>query len=80
MKVNKRIVGAMVGVSLVLAGLGVSSVFAQRPTPPMSPVAVQQEAGPDDQVQVPSYTGSIVVDRAQYESMSEADEAAALQG
>ena len=80
MKVNKWIVGAMVGISLLVAGMGARAVLAQRPTPATPPAAVQQEAGPDDQVQEPSYTGSIGVDQAQYEGLSEADEAAALQG
>jgi len=78
-KVNKRIAGAIVGISLLVAGMGANAALAQNPTPPAPPAAVQQEAGPDDQVQVPSYAGSIVVDQAQYEGMSEADEAAALQ-
>ena len=82
MKVNKRIAGAIVGISLLVAGvagMGANAALAQNPTPPTPPAAVQQEAGPDDQVRVPSYAGSIVVDQAQYEGMSEADEAAALQ-
>jgi len=35
---------------------------------------------PDDSVQDPSYTGSVAVDQAQTEGMSEADESATLQG
>lgn len=80
MKVNKRVAGALVGIGLLVAAMGAKAVFAQTPTPPTSPTAVQQGAGPDDQVQAPSYAGSIVVDQAQFEGVSEADEAAALQG
>ncbi|MGQ9503213.1 MAG: PepSY domain-containing protein [Candidatus Oleimicrobiaceae bacterium] len=80
MKVNKRIAGALVAVGLLVAAMGAQVVFAQTHTPPTPPAAVQQEAGPDDQVQAPSYAGSIVVDQARFEGMSEADEAAALQG
>jgi Peptidase propeptide and YPEB domain. len=80
MKVNKWIVGAVVGISLLAAGVGASIVYSQSSTPSAPSTVVQQEAGPDDQVQEPSYTGSIRVDQAQYEGLSEADEAAALQG
>lgn len=38
----------------------------------------EPDSGPD--VQEPSYSGSIAVNEAQYEGMSEADESAALQG
>jgi len=44
------------------------------------PDAAEAPGTPDDGVQEPSYTGSISVDQAQTEGMSEADEAAALQG
>jgi uncharacterized membrane protein YkoI len=38
-----------------------------------------QGAGVDSQAQEPSYTGSILVDEAQFDGLSETDEAAALQ-
>jgi len=81
MKVNKRMAGAVIGIALLLGSLGISVALAQGPTPTAPPEAAsQEEAGTDDQVQSPSYTGSIPVDQAQYEGVSEADEAAALQG
>jgi len=81
MKVNKRMAGAVIGIALLLGSLGIGIALAQGPTPTAPPEAAsQEEAGTDDQVQAPSYTGSIPVDQAQYEGVSEADEAAALQG
>jgi len=50
----------------------VMPAFAQGPTPP------QADTGLDEQV--PSYASAIRVDDAQYEGMSEADEATALAG
>lgn len=70
MKANKRIVGALMGVGLLVMAIGAQTAFAQGP---------QQETGLGDQVQSPLYTGSIVVDESQFEGVSEADEAAALQ-
>lgn len=80
MKVNKRVTGTLVAIGLLVAALTSKAVFAQAPTPPTPPAAVQQETGSDDQLQSPSYIGSIAVEQARFESMSEADEAAALQG
>jgi len=81
MKVNKRMAGAVIGIALLLGSVGISVALAQGPTPTAPPQAAsQEEASTDDQVQSPSYTGSIPVDQAQYEGVSEADEAAALQG
>jgi len=61
---------AALAVALVVGSLMVMPAFAQGPTPP------QTDTGPDEQV--PSYDSAIRVDDAQYEGMSEADEAAAL--
>jgi uncharacterized membrane protein YkoI len=84
MKTNKRIAGAVIGAGLLLGSLGSGFVLAQGSTPSAPPAVVQaapqQETGPDDQVQEPSYPGSVLLDQAQYEDMSEADEATALQG
>lgn len=80
MKANKRILGAGVALSLLVMALGARAVLAQKPVPPTPPAAVHQEDGPGDRLQVPSYTGSIALDEAQFEGMNEADEAAALQG
>lgn len=46
--------------------------------PDAAEAAGAEDAGPDEQM--PSYTGSIAVDQAATEGMSEADESAALQG
>jgi uncharacterized membrane protein YkoI len=69
MKFNKRVFGAVIAGALLLGSLSIGVV-----------VMAQQEAESDDQVQEPAYSGSIAVDQAQYEGMSEADEATALQG
>ncbi len=79
MRVDKRIAGAVVGVCLLAGSLGIGVALAQGPTPPPPTAAVQQEAGADGQVQEPLYSGSIAVDQAQYDGMSESDEAAGLQ-
>jgi len=69
--IGSGILGAL-AVALLAGSLLVGSAFAQGPTPP------QADTGPDEQV--PSYDSSIRVDDAQYEGVSEADEAAALAG
>lgn len=56
-----------------LGSLAVSPAFAQGPTPTNPPAQTQVDE------QQPKYTGSIQVKDSQYEGMSEADEAAALQ-
>jgi len=79
MNMSRKTAGAVLGVTLFVGTLigGGSGIFAQSPdvTPPAA--TSESEA---DQVQEPSYTGSTSVDEAQYEGVSEADEAAALQG
>ncbi|MGC8960520.1 MAG: PepSY domain-containing protein [Chloroflexia bacterium] len=79
MKLNRRVAGALVGIALLVGALGIRTALAQTPTPPTPPAAIQEEAGPDDPVQSPSYTGSIAVDQARFEGVSEADETTALQ-
>ncbi len=63
------ILGAL-AVALVAGSLLATPVFAQGPTAP------QADTGPNEQA--PSYASAIRVDEAQYEGMSEADEATAL--
>jgi uncharacterized membrane protein YkoI len=82
MRFNKRILGVTVAALavLLLGNLGIGIAMAQQNTADVPPAAAQQEDGPDQQEQTPYYSGSIAVDQAEYEGMSEADEAAALQG
>jgi len=84
MKITKRTAGAVLGVTLFVGTLigGGSGIFAQDPdvTPDVTPPAATSSQSEADQVQEPSYTGSTSVDEAKYEAVSEADEAAALQG
>jgi uncharacterized membrane protein YkoI len=75
--------GGIAGALLVvlLVGSLTTIVFAQGPTPSAPPQAQTEEqadTGPNDQS--PSYGSSIRVNDAQYEGVSEADEAAALAG
>lgn len=83
MKLNKRIAGAVIGMGLLLASLGTGIVMAQGPTPSTPPaagqLAPQEEAGPNDQVQEPSYTCSLTAGEQATISQTEA-EAAALAG
>jgi len=83
MNMSRKTAGAVLGVTLFVGSLigGGSGLFAQGPdvTPDVTPPAATSESEAD-QVQEPSYTGSTSVDEAQYEGVSEADEAAALQG
>lgn len=76
---NKRIlaIGGAIGVLVLAAGL--QAVFAQKRAPHATPAVVQQQSQSNNEVQSPSYTGSITVDQRQTGSMSESDEAAALQ-
>lgn len=80
MRFKKRILGAAAVAVLLVGSLGIGVVMAQQNTPDVAPAAALQEDGADEQVQEPLYSGSIAVDEAQHEGMSEADEAAALQG
>ena len=78
MKINLRqqILGLATVATLALGGLG-TMAFTNH----TQPVAQAQPVGEDgDTIQDPSYTGSVPVDQIQTEGMSEADEAAALQG
>jgi flagellar basal body-associated protein FliL len=62
--------------------LAVIAIFALAGAAVAITSSVGSASGPgqiDDEVQEPSYTGSILVDDSQYEGMSEAEEAAALQ-
>ncbi|MGB9592763.1 MAG: PepSY domain-containing protein [Anaerolineae bacterium] len=79
MKVDKRIAGAVAGVCLLAGSLGIGMALAQGPVTSSPTAVVQREAGVDDQVQEPLYSGSIAVDQTQFDGMSETDEAAALQ-
>jgi hypothetical protein len=71
-------------VGLLLGSLGVGIVLAQGPPPSVSPPSnvgtPHEETGSNTTVQMPSYAGTITVGQVQYEGMSEADEATALQG
>ena len=71
MKFNKTtFIGSIAGMALMLGVAGSGIALAQSPTP----------SDTQDQIESPAYSGSISVDQAQTEGMSEADEAAALQG
>jgi len=78
---RKWLIGSgILGVLLVTVLIGslTATAFAQTPTPPQAQTDGQADTGPDEQV--PSYGSAIRVDDAQYEGMSEADEATALAG
>ena len=69
--------GGILGVlvAALLVGSVAMTAFAQDPTP-QAQTEEQADTGPNEQL--PSYDSSIRVDDAQYEGVSEADEAAAL--
>ena len=68
--------GILGALALALVGsLVIVPVFAQGPIP-AAQSETQADAGPNEQS--PAYDSSVRVDEAQYEGMSEADEAAAL--
>ena len=73
--IGSGIVGLLV-VALLVGSLAMTA-FAQGPTP-QAQTEEQADTGPNEQF--PSYDSSIRVDDAQYEGVSEADEAAALAG
>lgn len=74
--IGSGILGVLL-ITLLVGSLAVTA-FAQTPIPPQTETEEQADTGPDEQV--PSYDSAIRVDDAQYEGMSEADEAAALAG
>jgi uncharacterized membrane protein YkoI len=76
---SKKFLGVALGCALLLAGTVTGIAMAQNQTGVAPTATVEQVTGPDDQVQEPSYSGSIAVDQAKYDGMSEAEEAAALQ-
>ncbi len=71
--IGTGIAGALTAV-FFLGSLALGTVFAQTPATPPPP---QAQAQVDEQQ--PMYTGSIQVNDSQYQGMSEANEAAALQ-
>lgn len=73
---SRKVLGGIVAGLLLVGGLGGGLAMAQQSSAD-APSAAQHEA--DEEVQEPSYTGSIMVDDAQYEGMSEDEEAAALE-
>ncbi len=86
MKINKRIATVVMLAGLLIGSLGAGLTLTGQPAPAAA-APVQQTQPVDapttedgDSTQDPSYTGSIPVDEAQTDDMSETDEAAALQG
>ncbi len=78
MKLNRFVVMAAIALLAVGAMSAIATPsFAQGPTPPAQ---TDVSGAPDNGIQNPSYTGSVTVDQAATAGMSEADEAAALQG
>lgn len=86
MKINKRVATVVMLAGLLVGSLGAGLAFTGRPgAAAAAPAQQTQPVAPQtdedgDTTQDPSYTGSIPVDEAQTDGMSEADEAAALQG
>lgn len=91
MIINKRNASIFILAGLLLGSLLAGAAFTGKPSrvaaapvqqtqPVDAPTAEDPAAEDGDTTQDPSYTGSILVDEAQTDGMSEADEAAALQG
>jgi len=82
-KVKNKVYMGAAAAGLLLGGLGTTAFIghAQTTNPPApTGAAVQQQQEGSDTVQDPSYSGSIAEDQQVTGGMSEADEAAALQG
>lgn len=81
---RQKILGLAAVATLALGGLGTMAFTGLAQTKPITQTELLTEteaAGEDgDTTQDPSFTGSIPVDEAQTDGMSEADEATALQG
>jgi len=76
---SKKFLGVAICCVLLLVGTVTGIAVAQNQTG-VAPVAVAEQGdGPNDQLQDPSYIGSITVDQSKYDNMSEAEEAVALQ-
>jgi len=96
MKINRFVALAAIALLVIGAmGFASMKAYAQAPQPTAQPQGGQQveeqvgggqsdgaeaPGAPDSGAQDPSYASSITVDQAAMEGMSEADEAAALQG
>lgn len=71
MKINNYLAGTIIGLALLAGTIGGGIALAQTPS---------GSGSGQDQIETPAYSGSISVDQAQTEGMSETDESAALQG
>ena len=72
--IGSGILGVLM-ITLLVGGLA-ATAFAQTPAPPQAQTDGQADTGPDEQI--PSYDSAIRVTDAQYDGLSEADEATAL--
>jgi len=80
-QLKRKLLISVTASTMILGSVGGMIVHAQSgPVPPPTQTQEQPETGAQDNVQDPSYSGGIVVDQAQTDGMSEAEEAAALQG
>jgi len=86
MKLNKRVASVVMLAGLLVGSLGAGLALTGKPGAAAAAPAQQTQPvdspadGDEDARQDPAYTGSVPVDEAQTDGMSEADEAAALQG
>ncbi|MCB8919998.1 MAG: PepSY domain-containing protein [Ardenticatenaceae bacterium] len=80
MKINKRIATTVMLAGLLVGSLGVGLTLTGKPGAAAAAPVQQTQAVDGDTAQEPFYTGSIPMDEAQTDGMSEADESAALQG
>ena len=82
MNVSKPFATVLLASGLLIGGLGAGTLMTPSlQTAHAASVTPQQTVAPEtDQLQEPSYTGSVPVDEAATQGVSEADEAAALAG
>jgi len=80
MKISQRVAGMVTGFALLLGTVGGGVALANTPAPTAAPTQAKVQIQTQKDVQSPSYKGSITVPQSQNDSMSEAQEASALQG
>jgi hypothetical protein len=78
MKRNRHLIGVIAAMTLLMGGMGITGLVKAEVVTRPSPAILQDGGESDGTGGEPGYKGSIAVDEAQFDGMSESEEAAAL--